>query len=35
MALSVAKYAKETDTVLRTLANLGMVHSAWGATARH
>lgn len=30
MALGVAKYAKETDTVLRTLANLGIAHSAWG-----
>ncbi len=30
MALSVAKYAQDTDTVLRTLANLGMSHSAWG-----
>jgi CHAT domain-containing protein/Tfp pilus assembly protein PilF len=30
MALGVAKYAKDTDTVLRTLANLGIAHSAWG-----
>jgi CHAT domain-containing protein/tetratricopeptide (TPR) repeat protein len=29
-ALSVAKFIQDTDTVLRTLGNLGMAYSAWG-----
>jgi CHAT domain-containing protein/Tfp pilus assembly protein PilF len=32
-ALSIAKFTKDTDSVLRTLGNLGMAYSAWGRYA--
>jgi CHAT domain-containing protein/predicted negative regulator of RcsB-dependent stress response len=32
-ALGVAKFIQDTDTVLRTLGNLGITYSAWGRSA--
>jgi CHAT domain-containing protein len=32
-ALAVAKHIQDTDSVLRTLGNLGIAHSAWGRYA--
>lgn len=32
-ALSVAKFIQDTDTVLRTMGNLGITYSAWGRAA--